>query len=297
MKKTAINTFLSDKTIGISISESSDLTKLGFGISHLEDAKLEIARHLLSSGAVLLYGGDLRENGFTRNLFELVESQVPSAYYNERLSLVNYLGWPLDSTLKDSLRASLSGKINFVLPGLPEDLSGSYRPSIYLPPTTEKHFYMWSRSMSYMRSIMTSENDVRISLGGKVIGFKGKYPGIVEEVYLSIKSEKPTFLIGAYGGATQVVIDAIQGKQPLELTNEYHSSDVLKQNSIEYYNRHKPDNQEKLDYNKLTEYFNSKGISSLKNGLTDEENKVLFKTIHIPEMVSLILKGLATLYK
>ena len=63
---------LGQKTIAISISESPDMSVLGLGDEHLRDAMAEIARHLLALGARLIYGGDLRQHGFSDLLFELV---------------------------------------------------------------------------------------------------------------------------------------------------------------------------------------------------------------------------------
>src|SRR6266481_1039098 len=58
--------------VALSISDSPDLENLGLGRVHMEDAFVEIARHLLARGASLLYGGDHRLQGFTQILFDLV---------------------------------------------------------------------------------------------------------------------------------------------------------------------------------------------------------------------------------
>jgi hypothetical protein len=291
-----INTLLTDKKIGISISESEDLKRLGYSKVHLEDAKIEIARHLLSTGAVLMYGGDLRDKGYTKTLFELVESYKPGEIDEERLSLINYLGWPLHVTLTDELRASLSQRIKFETTGLPFDLSKNINPKKYLKPKTPKEYYTWARTMTFMRKEMTKVNDARIVLGGESLGFKGRFPGIAEEVYLSLKARKPTYLIGAYGGITNDVINALMGKQPERLTENYQFSTKLATENRIFFNDTKPKEVEAIDFIKLVEFFNDKGINSLNNGLTEDENKRLFKTIHIPEMVSLILKGIVTVF-
>ena len=51
--------------VAISISESPDMSVLGLSDAHLRDAMDRLALHLLSSGASLAYGGDLRAHGFT----------------------------------------------------------------------------------------------------------------------------------------------------------------------------------------------------------------------------------------
>ncbi len=49
-------------------------------------------------------------------------------------------------------------------------------------------------------------------------------------------------------------------------------------------------------YEALVSFFNKRGVKSLNNGLTEKENQRLFETIHLSEMVSLILKGLVSVY-
>ena len=62
---------LYNRKLAISISESEDLEYLGFSINHMQDAMVEFARHALIQGAQLIYGGDLRKDGFTLILSDL----------------------------------------------------------------------------------------------------------------------------------------------------------------------------------------------------------------------------------
>ena len=82
--------------IGISISETDpgELQALGLSSLHLQNAMLEIARQCLAQGATLVYGGDLRPNGFTENLLELVRDHN-DALKKEFKPVLNYLAWPL----------------------------------------------------------------------------------------------------------------------------------------------------------------------------------------------------------
>ena len=79
------------RNIGISISESPDMRYFGFSDGHLKDAMAGFAIHLLASGANLAYGGDLRDAGFSRLIFDLVlryrphrETVPPVANYYSR---------------------------------------------------------------------------------------------------------------------------------------------------------------------------------------------------------------------
>lgn len=86
--------------IGISISASPDMRFFGFTDGHLKSAMAGFAIHLLSSGAGLAYGGDLRDRGFTRLIFDLVVRYRPRDE-----AVANYLAWPVHATMKaDDIR-------------------------------------------------------------------------------------------------------------------------------------------------------------------------------------------------
>lgn len=51
---------IQDKKIAISISETPEALTKGIGKAMFDDLSVEIARHLLVTGAKLVYGGDLR---------------------------------------------------------------------------------------------------------------------------------------------------------------------------------------------------------------------------------------------
>src|SRR6201989_2598460 len=86
------NRFLEQSTIAVSISDSPDLGFLGLGDRHLRDVMTEIARHLMSAGGSLIYGGDLRRNGYTELLFEIAARYHKSD--DERPAFTNMLSWP-----------------------------------------------------------------------------------------------------------------------------------------------------------------------------------------------------------
>ena len=44
----------------------------------------------------------------------------------------------------------------------------------------------------------------RICFGGKIDGFQGREPGVMEEARLALMYEKPLFLMGGFGGATRL---------------------------------------------------------------------------------------------
>ena len=114
---------LQGQAIGISISESDpgELQALGLSNDHLQIAMLEIARQCLAQGAQLVYGGDLRPDGFTEDLLELVRYHN-DAVKKEYLPVSNYLAWPLKATLEIAWAAQNKDAIKIKVQKPPEDL-------------------------------------------------------------------------------------------------------------------------------------------------------------------------------
>ena len=111
---------LSAQVVGISISDSEDLSRRGYLPVHLERALAEIATLLAAAGARIGYGGHLQPDGFTHNLFR----SVAEMYGGPRVAsavppCIHYLAIPIwrkmpASDLIEHVR-SLSGTVEVVL--------------------------------------------------------------------------------------------------------------------------------------------------------------------------------------
>lgn len=275
--------------MGISISESPDLESLGFSEVHFRDALTEFARYMLAAGATIAYGGDLRAGGFTHTLFDLV-STYKGAGGSTASRIRNYLAWPihLNMTVEQKAEVQTSAEI---IPLPAPDIPG-LDANAFLPPSNAENTYAWCLSLTRMRERLGRDNDAQILMGGRLIGYKGKYPGVVEEAYEFMKTGKPLFLIGAYGGAVGAVIEAVRGNRPAGLTEAEQCQNDDYREACEYFNQHAPEAEERIDYEQLVDYFNENGIAGLNNGLSTEDNERLFTTPHIPEIIALILQGL-----
>lgn len=69
---------LTGQVIGISISDSEDLKRRGYLPAHVDRAMANIATLAVASGARIGYGGDLRQDGFTRKLFQNISELYKS---------------------------------------------------------------------------------------------------------------------------------------------------------------------------------------------------------------------------
>jgi hypothetical protein len=75
----------------------------------------------------------------------------------------------------------------------------------------------------------------------------------------------------------------------------YYSNDTIYLNTVNHFNQNQ--SGELIDYQKIFDFFQTMGVNELNNGLTALENERLFHTIHIPEIIALILKGLSVLFR
>lgn len=283
--------FLNNKTIGISISESDDLTELGYGIAHLKDAVIEIAKYILASGGKLAYGGDMRQGGFTELIFDLLLYYQADKKYLPNERFYSYLSFPISTTLSSDKEAELRHNVSFKKIVPPADVQIENQNE-FLKPDSVNNLYIWTRCLTKMREEMEADCNARIFIGGKTKGFKGKCPGILEELLIAIENKHPVYLIGAFGGITKDIIVALSGKKSESFTGEYYYDSEDYKNMVALYNEKHPDNL--INYE---EYFSKlqaiglNGIASL-NGLSEADNLRLTVTPHISEIVYLILKGL-----
>jgi hypothetical protein len=282
---------LKGKTIGISISESDNLSELGYGVPHLKDAVIEIARYILASGGKLAYGGDMRQGGFTELIFDLL------AYYKADKTLqpyerfYSYLAYPLSTTLTLEKQAELRQNVSFKKIAPPNDLQIA-NANEFLKPDTVANLYVWTRCLTEMREEMEAECNARIFIGGRAKGFKGKCAGILEELLIAIEHDHPVYLVGAFGGITKDAIEALKGNEPDSFSNEYYFDNEDYKNMFLLFNGKHPNNT--IDYPKYLATLQQIGLNKIaeQNGLSVKDNLRLTRTPHISEVVYLILKGL-----
>lgn len=281
--------FLEEKKISISISESEDIGYLGFSIEHLQDAMVEFARHLLIQGAQLVYGGDLRKDGFTRILSDLSYQYRDKTQYKKQY-IYNYSSYPiyLNFTNADELELK-KNRVKLVKVKPPESIKEISKK--FFKPDTLEHKSNWADSLTKMRIELNKITDACIIIGGKTKGYSGAMPGLLEETLIALQNKKPIYLIGAYGGVTQEIIKALQGKESPKISTDYQMEDEDYAAFMDYY--------KKVDYEEAIKNLNTYGLETLSenNGLTPVENSILFSTKNIPEMVFYVMKGLKNLKK
>jgi hypothetical protein len=294
---TADQESLQGMAVAISISKPEADAPAGLSAIHLHSAMIELARHILSRGGTLAYGGDLRERkvyGFTRQLFELVRAykdldRPPLA------RIKNFLAYHAAAELSKEEESMLQDLAEFEKI-LPDDMAKQFnldiKKRVPVSGETPDEQYIRARCLTAMREAMVPKTHARVVLGGIVSGQQGIYPGILEESYLTLRAGKPLYVIGAFGGCARLVAQAIRDKScPREFTREFQMNDRLAQLEASYKQYGAGANP--INYEQCAGVLTGAAISGLNNGLSEDENRELFETPDLDRVVGLVIKGLS----
>jgi len=255
-------------SVGISISESPDLKHLGMNQGHLRNAMNHMALKLLASGVSLAYGGDLRKDGFTRVLAELVGRYRGHPRHSGTIVITDYLAWPVHIRLTqdqlDTFFKDHQPTVHLVLLSLDGErlaLEKREELSTYEPREDE-----WTTGLTAMRNSMLADIHARVVMGGRVEGYKGKMPGIAEETHLSLEAKQPVYVLGGFGGCARDIAETVGLADPWAGSRDHWQG---------------------------RQCFKEHSVSDFNNGLTNEENVALAHTPHIQKAASLVSRGLS----
>ncbi|MDL2268921.1 TIR domain-containing protein [Desulfosarcina sp. OttesenSCG-928-A07] len=287
---------LKDFRIGISIS---DIPAEGYANHHLHANQLkrlsqDLARHLLARSGILIYGGDLRKDGFTE--FILDEAMVlKERIKTDNIHVENHLAWPIyvfDLQMVE-WRAKYSNIIKPIEHDIPIDISKEViDKNTPIPPTCIENKYIWSRCLTQMREESIKSSQARICAGGKLAGYNGKMPGVLEEIIISIDNKKPLYLLGAFGGVVGEVCKTILKKSLAEpLTEKWQCTYNTGYGDLQKMAKQKNENADYAKIKTMLEHLTCKKLAKL-SGLGVDDYKRLMESPFVDECVHLILKGL-----
>lgn len=275
--------------VAVSVSECPDMFALGMSEGRLKTATVDLAVWLLAEGLSLAYGGDLRKNGFTEILFELLGRYQGHPDHVHPVTVTNYLAWPVHAEMTADALAEFSAGhreaagLVFLGPNNERLETGQWcalsvrEPSpdgweAGLAAMREKHAAgrelsqsEWETGLTAMRKMMRDETQARVVLGGKPDNYKGRMPGIAEEALLTLEAGQPLFLLGGFGGCTRSIAEV------LGLVKPWAGSF--------------PEWRGRAEFEKYT-------ATDLRNGLSHEENAVLARTTYMEQAATLICRGL-----
>lgn len=222
------NNSLHGLRVGISIS---DVPSDGFNENHLPPSQSirfaqDLARHLLARSATLIYGGDLRKDGFTQFILDEAIA-LKNRLNSDDIHVVNHLAWPIHKADKEIIawRANYKAIMDTVEHEVSGDIASDVDKDSFLPPSTPQNRYIWSRCLTEMRIKSIDSSHARICAGGKLSGYNGKLPGVLEEILIAIDKHKPIYLLGAFGGVVGEVCKVLRREPyPSPLTETWQVS-------------------------------------------------------------------------
>lgn len=279
--------------VAVSVSDNEDLENLGLSTQHLKDVMIELARYIMANDGTLLYGGHLKNEGYTKLFAEL---SYQYKFLNDKsFRFENYFPFPNSNSVTLEIKADfVKQQVKPIVIEIPEHLGDIDKNRKYDPFNDIKDRYIISECFSDMRRIMANESHARFLLGGKQSKFSGYLPGIIEEAYYSLKANKPVYIIGGFGGAAKSLSRVIRGEVPKELTNEFQYNNAFIQEFKKTYSERA---SVPIEYEKQIDFFKQYNLErfSEMNCLSVDENIVLFESQNIHEIVFLIMKGLKKL--
>lgn len=193
---------LQGAVVGISVSESADLRRLGLTEAHCELAVAELARAIFIAGGTIVYAGRLIPTGFTDILLNELRR-----YRADRDALVLCIPEPEHRRLSDDELRRRERELHSSAELVCLDANGhqidiNNRPSN--PAPTDP-----AAALTAMRQHITSLCDARVLVGGRLRGFQGSMPGVLEEAFMSIRASQPLYSAGGFGGAALAVAGAL----------------------------------------------------------------------------------------
>lgn len=223
--------------VALSISDGPDLARFGYLERHLRQVLAEVLVALLRDGFRLGYGGDLRRAGYTWELFEALAAAYARSRLKEgvRPAIVHYFpfsSWAQDepaNLVKHVEDIRMTAETRFCdaagdylavfatddgIRIVDDTISGTRAldPDVlvgHLAATRARGGASAADALSPMRRTMAGEAVVRVVASGKVVGYQGRMPGIVEEAMLHAAAGRLVVALGAFGGAARDVAIAL----------------------------------------------------------------------------------------
>ena len=262
--------------VGVSVSDSDDLERLGLSKAHVDFAVAELARAVLIAGGTLVYGGRVKPPGYTQLLLHEVNrygrrndvlTLCLAAPEHRKLS-VEEMGF-FDRQLGTRVRLICLDE-----DGCPMDaLTSKAHERAIVGEANGPHAY------SALRHYMVRVTDARVLVGGSLSTFAGAMPGVIEETINSISSGQPLIVSAGFGGAAALVARQLGIDELVWAPSDFPQ---------------RPDDT-RIDEAviKLEEAIAETSWSPRQTGLTSDELSRLSATHRASEVASLAVRGLS----
>jgi hypothetical protein len=282
-------------SVNLSVSESSDSAERGFPTWQVNRVSLQLVSALFGQGMTVVFGHDWRQDGVMEAMLSFAQqTQAPVGLSEDDARILgepmlrNILAWPDVPALSADDIEALSPTLQIEGPVLPEELRGEAQRISGMTATAEFR-YIRARALTYLRQRLTRECTARLCLGGRLSGSQGFLPGVLEEALLSLDSERPLFISELFGGASQEVIWAIEGKRMSKsFCPDFRAWEAPRQlNDVEGARF-----QSRGEIWEALQSFDESTVAE-RNRLSIEQQRDLFHTRSVDRFTELLLIGLS----
>jgi hypothetical protein len=185
--------------VGLSAGDLESKPKEGGASDAWKDVAIEIVNRLWKIGAVIGYGGKWND---TNRLMAEMETQLTK----QAKSLV-------EAPSKLTRMANPSAEVRLEVFTREKPGADVHPKSGLMAVPVPAYWNSHSKDVNLrkaattfrMRWMMSCRCVARVMIAGKISGYSGRMPGILEETMLALALGQPLYLIGGFGGGAQVV--------------------------------------------------------------------------------------------
>jgi SLOG cluster2/TIR domain len=301
------------QTIAVSLSNAPDTDLYGGSPEHLATFADDLVLYLLIAGLRVAYGGvlghDALQNGavvgddinYVERLLAMVRSHsilLSGVVGKPPVPIENWVAWPIHLNFGDTQLDVYGQEATLKDLSPPADLNVDTKElqandKGFFPPKALVQRYAWARSLTFMREQMQAGTSARVAMGGKLTGYQGLWPGVLEEGVITLRAGQPLYLLGLFGGAARLLIDALCGVARQELTSDGLATVPGANELRDEYRRRGITVQSPEELAAELKQRGAAGLSAaLNNGLSEDENLELVRSDDPQRIVALILGGL-----
>lgn len=196
--------------VGISISETQEMERLGFDRSDMNRCVVRLSESLLAAGARVAFGHDWRPGGVMEAVAALavrygnVHRDREGRPARGDAPILNRVAPPDVPFLQQQREDNIAAR--------PNPMARLLKGIVDTRQTYAPHGANRAEALSLLREELARLCHVRVCLGGKLSGFTGKIPGIIEEALGTLRERRPVFTSGIFGGASAMIVDALSGE-------------------------------------------------------------------------------------
>ncbi len=193
-------------SVNISVSPCEDAARLGYDDRQINRVVIRMAQYFLDRDMRVVFGHDWREDGVMRAVADFAGAVADRAEEDDALA-------PRMLNVVPAARASLSsaateaerdsGGVLEVVPFTDRASRAGVQFRIEHPGPGAGPEELRKWELKVLRRWLTKLLDpgCRICLGGRLKGYEGEEPGVMQEARLALAHEKPLYLMGGFGGA------------------------------------------------------------------------------------------------